>query len=290
VRPIRRKDVDFVVDVGPTAAAAPDPVPTPADATPGARGPGGADTPANAPAPDAVPAWFSPGDFLPEHLEGLPHIAPPSGAGSTAAPRAVVVREPFTPAAVGAPSAGSAGPGPGNEPGAPPVPGHSARLGDMLVAAGTITADQLDLALTEQIASGLRLGTQLIQGRAFTERQLVETLADQLGLPVVDLRLTVPTPEAIADLPEALARRWWNALPRKRTADSQPKEKSTSRSTRSRAIIAGPSTAEMSLSIASAPRAGSPAIGRSSPSMRMVGGAPSTRRRSLPCRARRVSR
>ena len=93
-------------------------------------------------------------------------------------------------------------------PRAPPVPGQPLRIGDMLVARGVIGREQLDLALAEQIASGLRLGAQLIALGAISERQLVETIADQLDLPIVDLRLTVPASEAVARLPEALAREY----------------------------------------------------------------------------------
>jgi type IV pilus assembly protein PilB len=41
---------------------------------------------------------------------------------------------------------------------------------------------------------------------ALSERQLVETLAEQLGLPVADLRLHLPDPAAVARFPENLAR------------------------------------------------------------------------------------
>jgi type IV pilus assembly protein PilB len=109
------------------------------------------------------------------------------------------------------PAAASALPSPGTAPIAPrgpPEPSLPTRLGDMLIHAGIVTPEQLDLALAEQIVSGLRLGAQLVQSGTITERQLVETLADQLQVPIVDLRLFVPTPEAVTALPEAVARRF----------------------------------------------------------------------------------
>jgi hypothetical protein len=95
-------------------------------------------------------------------------------------------------------------------------PADPSRLGEMLVARGLITREQLDMALAEQIVSGLRLGSQLVALGSLEERQLVETLAEQLGLDVVDLRLTTPDPEAIASFPEALARRY-EVVPLRRT-------------------------------------------------------------------------
>jgi type IV pilus assembly protein PilB len=94
-------------------------------------------------------------------------------------------------------------------PGAPPAPAYSGptRIGDLLVAQGRITAQQLDHALAEQVHSGKRLGSELIRLGMITERQLVESLADQLHMPVADLRLTTPDPEAVARFPESLARR-----------------------------------------------------------------------------------
>ncbi|MCA1833692.1 MAG: GspE/PulE family protein [Actinomycetota bacterium] len=85
-------------------------------------------------------------------------------------------------------------------------------LGELLVDHSLITPAQLAEALLQQSASGKRLGALLVELGALDERKLAETLAEQLGLRVVDLRQEVPQPEAIALVPESLARSL-NAVP-----------------------------------------------------------------------------
>jgi len=187
--PVRNAPMSPVAPIRPPDAAplppptpGPVPAPVPAAAAPVAPAPLAPAPVTPAPAPPAAPestiTWAAPGSAPPP-----PAPPPPVAADVVFAPPAVA-------------------------PIAPPNPEQSTRIGEMLIVRGIVTREQLDLALAEQIASGLRLGTQLVQLGTITERQLVETLADQLHLPVVDLRLTVPTAEAIADLPEALARRF----------------------------------------------------------------------------------
>ncbi len=81
------------------------------------------------------------------------------------------------------------------------------RLGDVLVGNGTITPEQLEEALLAQEDSGLRLGEALVSLGFVSEAKVAQALAAQLGLPVADLRRTVPSPEALEALPEALVRR-----------------------------------------------------------------------------------
>jgi type IV pilus assembly protein PilB len=81
------------------------------------------------------------------------------------------------------------------------------RIGALLVDRGIITNAQLDFALAEQSASGLRLGSELTALGMVSERQLIETLAEQLRVPVADLRMTTPEPAAVARFPESVARR-----------------------------------------------------------------------------------
>jgi type IV pilus assembly protein PilB len=81
-------------------------------------------------------------------------------------------------------------------------------LGEMLVARGLVSREQLDHALAEQVASGRRLGTQLVELGAISERDLVTTVAEQMGTSVADLRLSVPHADAVARFPEELARRY----------------------------------------------------------------------------------
>ena len=55
------------------------------------------------------------------------------------------------------------------------------RLGDLLIAAGAITQEQLEEALTIQKQKKERLGDVLIENNIITERQLIEALQMQLG-------------------------------------------------------------------------------------------------------------
>ncbi len=60
------------------------------------------------------------------------------------------------------------------------------RLGDLLVEAGLISEDQLQLVLTQK-AQGQRLGDALLQRGYITEQQLIEVLEVQLGIPHISL-------------------------------------------------------------------------------------------------------
>ena len=83
-----------------------------------------------------------------------------------------------------------------------------AKLGQLLVARGWITVQQLTRALKNQNVGGGRLGTCLVEMDALTEELLLKGLAEQLGVPAAsadDLR-GVPE-EVIGLIPEKLARR-----------------------------------------------------------------------------------
>ncbi|HYU32512.1 MAG TPA: hypothetical protein VEW48_10145 [Thermoanaerobaculia bacterium] len=82
------------------------------------------------------------------------------------------------------------------------------KLGQLLVARGWITVQQLNRALQNQSVVGGRLGTCLIEIDALTEDYLLKGLAEQLGVSsasVDDLR-KIPE-EVLALLPDKLARR-----------------------------------------------------------------------------------
>jgi len=82
------------------------------------------------------------------------------------------------------------------------------KLGQLLVARGWITVQQLTRALQNQSVVGGRLGTCLIEIDALTEDYLLRALSEQLGVPaasVDDLR-RIPE-EVLALLPDKLARR-----------------------------------------------------------------------------------
>ncbi len=68
-----------------------------------------------------------------------------------------------------------------------PVPVRP-RLGDLLLAKGMITDSQLKEALAESFAAGELLGRVLLRHQWIFEDELARTLAEQLGLPYVNLR------------------------------------------------------------------------------------------------------
>ena len=88
-----------------------------------------------------------------------------------------------------------------------PAPGAPSHLGEMLLSRAMVSREQLDQALAEQSSSGMRIGSQLVALGFITERELVSVLAEQLEMRVADLRLVAPEPEAVALVPEELARR-----------------------------------------------------------------------------------
>jgi type IV pilus assembly protein PilB len=86
------------------------------------------------------------------------------------------------------------------------------RLGDVLLAAGMVNADELARALNEQTQTKHRLGEILTSGGLVRAYELAAALATLFDLDTVDLSVVVPDPKAVGLLPEALARRL-NALP-----------------------------------------------------------------------------
>jgi type IV pilus assembly protein PilB len=92
------------------------------------------------------------------------------------------------------------------------------RLGEVLVARNVITKTQLVEALLQQSASGKRIGSLLVELGALDERDLAVLLSEQLGVPLVDLRVDVPDPHAVKLLPETVARNV-GAVPLRRTGE-----------------------------------------------------------------------
>ena len=82
------------------------------------------------------------------------------------------------------------------------------RLGDLLIAAGTITRQQLDDALTLQKQTGERLGDVLIENGTITERQLIDALQMQLGVDFVDLTAVSIPVELTKYVPRAVAKKY----------------------------------------------------------------------------------
>lgn len=82
------------------------------------------------------------------------------------------------------------------------------RIGDMLVAAGFVTEDQVREALLEQRASGRRLGEELVALGFVTEVQLIQVLSNQLSVPWVSLHHIEMTRELLDLVPSEVADRY----------------------------------------------------------------------------------
>jgi cellulose synthase/poly-beta-1,6-N-acetylglucosamine synthase-like glycosyltransferase len=86
------------------------------------------------------------------------------------------------------------------------TPSVPTRLGDLLVARGIATDDEVAAALDEQRRTGSRLGEVLVSNGIIGEGELVAILAEQFQLPLVDLTEYDPDPAALQLIPEPLAR------------------------------------------------------------------------------------
>jgi len=86
------------------------------------------------------------------------------------------------------------------------------RLGDLLVAKGLITEEQMRSALETQKTTGHKLGRTLIDLGYVEEEQMLETLSRQLDIPVIDLRHYQFDAEIAGRLPEKYARRYRSML------------------------------------------------------------------------------
>ena len=80
------------------------------------------------------------------------------------------------------------------------------KIGELLVARSLVSQSQLAEALLQQNASGKRLGTLLVELGAIDDLELANALSAHLGVPLANLRQEAPEDEAIALVPEAIAR------------------------------------------------------------------------------------
>jgi type IV pilus assembly protein PilB len=90
------------------------------------------------------------------------------------------------------------------------VTAQRVRLGDILVHAGVITADQLQVALARQDeAEGRkpRLGSVVVGLEMASESDIARALARQVGIPFMDLDAVVAEPHVMQLVPRWLARR-----------------------------------------------------------------------------------
>jgi type IV pilus assembly protein PilB len=97
----------------------------------------------------------------------------------------------------------------------PPAParaGAQAKLGDILVERGLVTAAQVADAARLQEQTGKRMGFILVEKKWLSEAALFQVLAEQLDLPYVGLRAGLYDPAAIALLDKDVAKRL-NVMP-----------------------------------------------------------------------------
>ena len=82
------------------------------------------------------------------------------------------------------------------------------RLGELLLAAGVITPEELDKGLALQKGTKKRLGQVLIENKIISENSLIEALQMQLGIDYVDLtKINIPT-ELAQSLPKNIAKQY----------------------------------------------------------------------------------
>ena len=89
----------------------------------------------------------------------------------------------------------------------PQPPGSGQRLGQILIARGALSEDQLRIALHEQTRRDQPIGRLLVALGFVPEKRLCEALAENLGAPLADLANTVADPAALGLLPRAMAER-----------------------------------------------------------------------------------
>jgi type IV pilus assembly protein PilB len=82
------------------------------------------------------------------------------------------------------------------------------KLGECLVQAGLIAADDLRTALAEHKRTGEHLGVVLARRKLATEEQIAKALASQLGFPYIDLSENPPVPAAAALIALDAARKY----------------------------------------------------------------------------------
>jgi Type II secretion system (T2SS), protein E, N-terminal domain len=81
-----------------------------------------------------------------------------------------------------------------------------APLGMLLAEAGLLTAGEIHFALARAQESGRRLGEVLVEHGFVTPADIVRVVAEQRGLPFLDVRTVAVDPAAAKLLPEDLAR------------------------------------------------------------------------------------
>ena len=82
------------------------------------------------------------------------------------------------------------------------------RLGDLLIAAGKITEEELNRALVLQKGTDKRLGQVLTDEGIISEPELIDALEKQLGVEFIDLTKTVPDTNLASIIPQSVAKKY----------------------------------------------------------------------------------
>ena len=85
------------------------------------------------------------------------------------------------------------------------------RLGELLVQHGLVGQERIEEALRLQVGGNRRLGYLLIKMGVLSDDQLLETLSEQLEMPIVNTA-DIFDPEVKRALPRYLCRKY-NAIP-----------------------------------------------------------------------------
>ena len=86
------------------------------------------------------------------------------------------------------------------------------RLGELLLAAGVITEEQLERGIELQKGTKERLGTVLLRNGIITEDEVIEALTMQLGIQYIDLTKVSLSAELAQVLPKSIAKQY-NVVP-----------------------------------------------------------------------------
>ena len=83
--------------------------------------------------------------------------------------------------------------------------GEQARLGEILVDMGVVTAEDMDVAISESKKSGERIGQILLKMNLVGEEVLMKALGRQLAVPYVKIREVEIDPAVVQAVPAKLA-------------------------------------------------------------------------------------
>ena len=86
-------------------------------------------------------------------------------------------------------------------------PPHQRQLGQVLIAKGILSEDQLRIALLEQMKSNQPVGKLLVSLGFVSEATLRDALSESLGKQSIDLSNAIVDPSALALVPRELAKR-----------------------------------------------------------------------------------